>query len=137
MKIRRLKDTTYHQAIFFVYECTHEELNAYFKRTKAITPVSSDVSGTVWFFENDKRSQREHWIWIAGKDICRVRLEVLAHEVFHLTHHVMDYVGIDLHNASSEAYAYFQESMFKQCLVWLNRGVKKGAISKRLKAKKI
>lgn len=91
--VRKIVDPTYRRPGSFVGICWHGD--------------PGEVFDVILGFRAWKNSQRN--------------LATLAHEVLHATQGVLTDRGMRLNNATCEAYAYLQESIFYQSLRALNQ----------------
>ena len=92
---------------------TFDELNKFIKK-KGWDELLPETSGR-WHHEEGVR----HYIFVKLEDKEKLTLweeSVLAHEVLHMTFSVLDRAGIIYCDESEEAFAYYFQFMFVECL---------------------
>lgn len=83
---------------------------------RKLTELADKSSGYVSFIENKDDGDTEYFIWFREfpahtKDYFW--LNVFSHELLHLTQKILEYRGIHLSEATTEAYAYLQGRLFE------------------------
>ena len=117
MRQYRIVDASYFRDVVLVIG-SGDELNTFSKRKDPEGDYTERFpDGRYATFKNDAThyiliSTRQRGIWLRA---------VLAHEILHLTFAVLMDAGVGLCEASEEAYTYYFQGMFAQCLKKLPR----------------
>jgi hypothetical protein len=120
MVTKKIKDIIYNRDITLFYECNKEEfyeclekkhkglkLDGYFVCAEHI---SIDCPNT-WV---------RHYIWIKQDDFSVKGCGTIMHEVFHCVRSCFDEIGMKITEETNEAFAYYQEYIFKEILKAFN-----------------
>jgi hypothetical protein len=117
LKCFKLKDPVYDNAIWFVYNCTHEEFNDWCASKFKISILDDEEKPTAGLCrELICKNGIAYAIWIKYivEDIYAMGLVV--HELFHMVIMVMRNIGMELNGGSEEAFSYYFEYLYKQIL---------------------
>jgi len=106
-------DNPYIKSTFLAYGCTHREFIAYINQHHDAKEEYEFAVGTVFQSEVVK-GVKAFYIWIDQSKIKKKQRVFLVHELMHLVHALMDYVGMELNDETDEAYAYLQDSFYEQ-----------------------
>ena len=117
MKSRRIPDYTYCRHVTLIIG-TDAELERWVKRQQRTCPELGDWGGVAGRFLKfpDTHGRWQRFILISTKTKGHWRTAVLAHEVMHLTFDVLWSAGLQLNEGSEEAFTYYFQGRFAECL---------------------
>lgn len=117
MKIRKIKNLPYFAEVYFAFDFTLEEIKEYFTRHNIPIDWRPNIAARYVTIEKDGLITR--YIFLRGKvaaDLGTMMESSLTHECLHMTFDVMKEVGITLCDESEEAFTYFHQTVFGECL---------------------
>lgn len=118
MKTAIIGDVIYKRDILLVYDYSLKELKKFYKKKGINAPITAAHAGT-WVGQTSKKGYFTNYLFINTQKYkdCKINLiGTLAHELFHLVYHNLPDAGINLTEDSEEAYTYYYEMLFRQCL---------------------
>lgn len=122
MKAIRLKDPVY-QADLFLLAGSLDDLRAWAHRRDptgdARNAIGSRLSQGKCLTHIWSNGSREWWIWFPTSTPASCHV---LHEVLHVTFYVLRDRGLELTDASDEAFTYYAEMLFNQVNAALARG---------------
>lgn len=122
MKVRRFNDSTYNTDFILMWGGTAAQLNKAVvkKYDKTFDMADTDYLARCFEFVRSRRHTIVIMLtnWRGSRDA--VGVSSLAHEIFHATEYVMKYRDIPHSEDTSEAWAYYFDSIFQRCLEILN-----------------
>lgn len=131
IKTYLIKDEVYGSWLWLVYNYnTSIEVNDWFKKKYKVPEyrVVDNQAGTFFCLENKDNGVLEYFVCVRNKKVDRTvasRINTLMHECFHAGHRILRDKGIDFCKESEEAFAYFIDSIFYDCLTELYPKLKK------------
>jgi hypothetical protein len=116
MPILRIKDKIYRNNIIFIYDEDDKKILRYLK-SKTEHNIEELLKTAVAFVvpSEDKN------YWLVIKKDAEDFENSLVHECLHITAKVMSSCLINLIEATEEAYAYYMEWLFNECLTRRNK----------------
>ena len=85
------------------------------------------------FFSADNmyKGEIQRFLWITNFEWSINEQGLLVHEVYHLCMSVLENIGIEYCEKSEEAYAYYLQHIYSQCLAVLRPKKKKNYLTKK------
>ena len=115
MKSKRLKDPIFNRDITLVYDCDQEEFYQFIeKKHNGLELIRRFTYGEHIGISNDKTWVR-HYLW-TKKGTGVSYIGVILHEVFHVARDCFNEIGMGINEETNEAFAYYQEYLFRQAL---------------------
>lgn len=112
MAIRKFSDSVYNKVFYLVYDETDEKILHFVKKKVNAQLKLEDITNTAGLVIDNELDI----FFIIIRHLHREFLETLLHECFHATARMFRYIGAELTKESEEAYAYYFEWLFKECL---------------------
>lgn len=115
-RIFKIADSIYSSRLWVVVNCSFYDVsNWYNKRYDKYLEQSDDVDGfhAVCY---TKKHGIEHLVWTKTFDWEIYEEAILAHEILHFVFSVLGDAGMRLTPESGEAYTYFFQKTFQDCL---------------------
>jgi hypothetical protein len=125
MSVYRINDLMYEQDIRFIFNTTPNQLRGYLKQQFGYNRVDDDSDGTCIKLYT-KGYPVKYVIWLEKFEWLIYQYGILSHEVFHCVHFILDDLGFRLCDESVEAYCYYYQRIFQECINGLLMHVKKG-----------
>jgi hypothetical protein len=123
MPTYHIDDKMYGEKITLVHNCSAKWFKSYVKRLYGILPQLSMMDGL--FYEVQRQNSTSHYfIWLKTFEWRVYEYGVLAHEVFHCVSTILLYLGMRLSQDSEEAFAYYYQSIFQECIHGLSKSIK-------------
>lgn len=115
MPILRIRDSLYRSYIIFIYDEDGVKIKAYLKNKSTV-----DI---------DEHLKSDAFVIPMGTKSCCLVINkphesfesTLVHECVHVAYRILSESGMELTDASEEAYAYFIEWLFNECLTRRNK----------------
>jgi hypothetical protein len=117
MKILNINDRMYQMEIKLITDCSSDEVEEYINKRTLDDDASIDITDmdalTIKYI--NKRTNMSNWIVYIESFTFNIKdIAILAHEIFHLTVGILETLGMYLHEASEEAYAYYNQELTQQ-----------------------
>jgi hypothetical protein len=115
MKAKKIKDEVYNRDITLVYDCNQEEFYQFIEKKHKGLELTRWFTYAEHISISNEKTWIRHYLWTKkGKGISCCG--VMIHEVFHVTRDCFNEIGMDINEETNEAFAYYQEYIFKQIL---------------------
>jgi hypothetical protein len=119
----QLKDDVYNRDIWLVYGFTDKQGTAFLQEYTDAEEWDPHFDDACWV---QSANGKAHFIMVKKRGTDSSTLALLAHECLHLTFAVLDEAGFTYCEESEEAYTYFLQNIFFQCVeIFKKRKVKK------------
>lgn len=106
----------YETRVYFGFVSSNEEFEKLLK--KYSNGIEHEESYAIFFYDNDDEKRI-----IFKKENFHPKL--IAHECFHVTHHIMDEIGEDFSINSHESFAWLNEYLFNSIYEYYEKNKKK------------
>jgi len=110
--------------IVLCFNGTKREMGGYIKRRFNLLGEEPKKGGEFFRITGNDGSIR-YLIYMEKFDWLIKEYGLLAHEVMHLTHRVLDDLGFTLTDSSVEAYCYYFQVIYQECIVGIKDKLKK------------
>ena len=80
---------------------------------------SEDDDAEACLFWNHESKSANWWLCI---DLQDTKLGILVHELFHATHRILEYFGVEFTSTNHEPFAYLIEYLYNEC-VKIKKGI--------------
>lgn len=120
----------YQEDITLVFNCSKREMAGYIKKRFGIVGDGPKHSGEFSRCESDK-GQVAYLIYIEHFNWKIWEYGLLAHEVMHCVYRVLDDLGMWLTDSSVEAYCYYNQRIYQECIAKIDEKLKKKKEKKR------
>lgn len=114
MNIKRIKDPVYETTIWCVWDCDNDELVEWVK--KKYKQEINNICYAGRAIELNDGHYSEFIIYFYKAEWVFDFISVLHHELWHLTQYIMEYVGIEFNEHTTESYAYFSSYLLREIL---------------------
>ena len=121
MQVTKIKDDIYGAEVRLITNCTPKQYSAYIKRCFG---AEHEPPYQGYFVVYDNGSRQVYLVWIKQFEWRIHDYALLAHELFHCAVRVMDDQGISLSDSSEEAYAYYLQFIYAECISGLKEKLK-------------
>lgn len=108
----RIKDEMYQREVYLVFDVSTDEANAFLEKTGNVGCWDDETGGS----HSSVYGSNTHYILIRKRGVDSWSLGTLAHEVLHLTFSVLYSAGLKYGTDSEEAFTYYFQKMFTQCV---------------------
>lgn len=113
LKIYKIEDRMYPTFLRLVVG-THDQFAEYTKKNYGI--ILEHKAADAAYYAYELHGEIHRFIWICEYDHTIYQMGLLAHEVYHLTKNRLKDLGIVYCKESEEAFAYYLQHIFQQCL---------------------
>lgn len=120
MPILKFKDPIYRNTIYFIFDEPNSKIAGFVKK-KADHDVKLNFENYCAYLV----AATINTFLLIVQDTKNDFNQTLLHECFHLTAQVMRACGVELTRESEEAYAYYMEWVFNECLTRRNKFIEK------------
>ena len=122
MKHVIIEDEMYRQNLNLIWNCSYEEQKKYIKDKYDFEVDTGPCDGARFSIEIEETKQVRFVIWLKEYSGTVFEEKILVHELFHQVMDVMDFIGMKFELCvSEEAYAYYFEHLYEQCILALTK----------------
>lgn len=116
MKTYNLSDPLYFLDLTLIIGGTDKEVKDKIEKEYPGADLSNCLDSSGYSVTLLKDGLRKEFLWVDRFDWSIKDQSSMAHEIFHLTSHVMSFAGCKFGDDSEEAYAYYYSYMFRK--IW-------------------
>ena len=115
MFVYKINDTMYQRDIALCFNGTQKEMGGYIKRRFNLLGESPTSEGEFSKITGNDGS-KSYLIYIESFNWLVKEYGLLAHEVVHCVHRILKDLGFTLTDSSVEAYCYYYQRIFQECI---------------------
>lgn len=123
MKIFRAYEPIYRATVNFLFDCTHDDVNKWFKKKKINHSEIANRAGLTMSIEDDKGKTvtTEYLVVVYRKE----DFYTLSHELIHLVKDIFLTTGVPFNSNNDETIAYYHEFWLKRLWRIMNKSKNK------------
>jgi hypothetical protein len=121
MQKLKIKDPIYNCDITLISGCKQDEFYRYIEKKYNYTFSDKSFSIGEHLEVIKPKTWIKHYLWIQDIKFTIKDYGVINHEVFHCAKGCFDEIGLEIIEATEEAFAYYQEYIFEEVLKVLAR----------------